>query len=93
VVASSSWSHSFLAHKFQCREIDIETDRRYLEWVRQGQGSKLAEVSPQELQESGDHEILNWIITLGIMGDRPAEIVDVLETQTQIAYRVAAVWE
>ncbi|HEU0022869.1 MAG TPA: hypothetical protein VFR55_14535 [Dehalococcoidia bacterium] len=93
VVASSSWSHSFLAHKFQCREIDIETDRRYLEWVRQGQGSKLAEVSPQELQESGDHEILNWIIALGILGDRPAEIVDVLETQTQIAYRVAAVWE
>jgi len=93
VVASSSWSHSFLAHKLQCREIDIETDRRYLEWVRQGQGSKLAEVAPEDLQESGDHEILNWIITLGIVGDRPAEIVDVLETQTQIAYRVAAVWE
>jgi hypothetical protein len=50
-------------------------------------------VKPQDLQESGDHEILNWIITLGILGDRPAEIVDVLETQTQIAYRVAAMWE
>ena len=61
--------------------------------MRQGQGSKLAEVAPEDLQESGDHEILNWIITLGIVGDRPAEIVDVLETQTQIAYRVAAVWE
>ncbi|HZA23481.1 MAG TPA: hypothetical protein VFA32_12920, partial [Dehalococcoidia bacterium] len=93
VVASSSWSHSFLAHKFQCWEIDIETDRKYLEWVRGGQGSKLAEVSPEELQESGDHEILNWIITLGIIGDRPAEIVDVLETHTQIAYWVATVWK
>ncbi len=85
VVASSSWSHSFLAHKFQCREIDVETDRRYLEWVRNGQGSKLGEVEPDDLQQSGDHEILNWIIALGILGDRPAEIVDVRETNTQLA--------
>ena len=93
VVASSSWSHSFLAHRFQCRQIDVETDRRNLEWVRSGQGVKLSELTPEELQQSGDHEILNWIITLGIMGDRPANIVEVLESQTQIAYRVAAIWE
>jgi aromatic ring-opening dioxygenase catalytic subunit (LigB family) len=92
VVASSSWSHSFLAHKFQCREIDLAFDRRNLEWVRAGQGSKLAELSPEELQQSGDHEILNWIIALGIIGDRPAEIVDVRESHTQLAFRVAAVW-
>ncbi len=92
VVASSSWSHSFLAHKFQCREIDLEFDRRNLEWVRSGQGSKLAELSPEEIQQSGDHEILNWIIALGILGDRPAEIVDVRESHTQLAFRVAAVW-
>ena len=34
VVASSSWSHSFLAHKFQCCAIDLDTDRRYLELLR-----------------------------------------------------------
>jgi hypothetical protein len=93
VVASSSWSHSFLAHKFQCRAIDIETDRKYLDWVRRGEGSRLAGLTPEELQASGDHEILNWVIALGIIGDRPAEIVDVLETHTQLAYRVAAIWE
>ncbi len=93
VVASSSWSHSFLAHKFQCCAIDIETDRRNLEWVRTGQGHKLAELAPEELQQSGDHEILNWIIALGILGDTPAEIVDVRESHTQLAYRVAAVWQ
>jgi aromatic ring-opening dioxygenase catalytic subunit (LigB family) len=92
VVASSSWSHSFLAHKFQCREIDIAFDRRNLEWVSAGQGSKLADLSPEELQQSGDHELLNWIIALGIIGDRPAEIVDVRESHTQLAFRVAAVW-
>ena len=92
VVASSSWSHSFLAHKFQCRAIDVETDRRYLELVRSGQGSKLAELTPEEIQGSGDHEILNWIIALGVLGDTPAEIVDVRESNTQLAYRVAAIW-
>ena len=93
VVASSSWSHSFLSHKFQCRAIDLETDRRYLQLVSSGQGSELAKLSPEEIQDSGDHEILNWIVALGILGDRPAEIVDVRESHTQLAYRVAAIWE
>lgn len=92
VVASSSWSHSFLAHKFQCRSIDIETDQRNLELLRAGRGSKLAELTPDEIQDSGDHEILNWIIALGILGDRPAEIVDVRDSHTQLAYRIAAIW-
>ena len=92
VVASSSWSHSFLAHKYDCSAIDLETDHRYLELVRQGQGSQLASLTPEELQDSGDHEILNWIIALGILGDIPAEIVDVRESHTQLAFRVAAIW-
>ena len=93
VVASSSWSHLFLAHNHNCMAIDLETDRRLLEHVKNGQGSKLAELTPEEIQESGDHEILNWIVALGIIGEKPAQIVDVRETQTQLAYRVAALWE
>src|SRR5215468_1966943 len=93
VVASSSWSHSFLAHKFQCCAIDLDTDRRYLELLRRGAGSQLAALTPEEIQASGDHELLNWIIALGIIGDTPAEIVDVRESHTQLAFRVAAIWE
>ena len=70
----------------------LETDRRYLELARQGHGSQLASVTPEELQVSGDHEILNWIITLGVLGVVPAEIVDVRESHTQLAFRVAALW-
>jgi hypothetical protein len=93
VVASSSWSHSFLAHKFQCCAIDLESDRRNLELVRCGKGSALAELTPEEIHESGDHELLNWIIALGILGDRPAEIIDVRESHTQLAFRVTALWD
>ena len=73
-------------------EIDIEADNRSLEFVRSGQGSKLAELTPEGIQDSGDHEILNWIIALGILGDTPADIVDVRDSHTQLAYRVAAIW-
>ena len=41
----------------------------------------------------GDHGILNWIVALGVIGDKPAKIIDVRESQTQLAYRIAALWE
>jgi hypothetical protein len=73
--------------------MDLDTDSRYLELLRRGVGSQLAALTPEEIQASGDHELLNWIIALGIIGDTPAEIVDVRESHTQLAFRVAAIWE
>jgi hypothetical protein len=73
--------------------IDSGTNRHYLELLRCGAGSRLVELAPEEIQASGDHEILNWIIALGIIGDTAAEIVDVRESPTQLAFRVAAIWE
>lgn len=93
VVASSSWSHSQLTHRFQCSAFDTEFDRRNLERLRQGRGSELATLTPEEIYLSGDHEFLNWIIAQGIIGDKPAEIVDVLDAQSQISFKVFAVWE
>ena len=93
VVASSSWSHIFLADKFQCRAMDIEADRRNLELVHRGQGSRLAELTPEEIQDSGDHEILHWAIALGIRVDRPTEIVDVRHSHSQPVFRIAAAWD
>jgi aromatic ring-opening dioxygenase catalytic subunit (LigB family) len=93
VVASSSWSHSFLTHRFQCSAFDTEFDRHNLERIRQGRGSELAALTPEEIYLSGDHEFLNWIIALGVIGDKPAEIVDVLDAQSQISFKVFALWE
>lgn len=93
VVASSSWSHSFLTHRFQGCAFDTEFDRRNLELLRQGRGSELAALTPEEIYLSGDHEFLNWIIALGIIGDKPAEIVDALDAQSQISFKVFAIWE
>ena len=93
VVASSSWSHSFLTHRFQCSAFDTEFDRRNLDLLRQGRGSQLGALTPEEIYLSGDHEFLNWIVALGIIGDRPAEIVDALDGQSQISFKVFALWE
>lgn len=93
IIASSSWSHSFLTHKFNCCEFDEEFDRRTLGWLKEGKGSKVAELTPEEIQQSGDHEFLNWVITLGVLGDKPAEIVDVFNDQSQISFKVFAIWE
>jgi hypothetical protein len=93
VVASSSWSHSFLTHRLRCSAFDVEFDRRNLERICQGRGSELATLTPEEIYLSGDHEFLNWIIALGVIGDKPAEIVDVLDAQSQISFKVFAIWE
>ena len=93
IIASSSWSHSFLTHRFNCCAFDTEFDRRNLELLRQGKGSKLAELTPEEIQQSGDHEFLNWIIALGVVGDMPAQVIDVLDDQSQVSFKVFAIWE
>ena len=93
VIASSSWSHFFLTAKFDRCEFDAEFDHHNLELLRRGEGSKLAELTPEEIQQSGDHEFLNWIITLGVVGDRPAQIVDALDGQSQISFKVFAIWD
>jgi catalytic LigB subunit of aromatic ring-opening dioxygenase len=93
VVASSSWSHSFLTHRLRCSAFDTEFDRRNLDLLRRGRGSQLAALTPEEIYLSGDHEFLNWIVALGIIGDRPAEIVDALDAQSQISFKVFALWE
>lgn len=93
VIASSSWSHSFLTHRFGGVKFDLEFDRRNLELLRQGRGSELARLTPEDIYLSGDHEFLNWIVALGILGDRPAEIVEMLDAQSQISFKVFCLWD
>ena len=93
VIASSSWSHSFLTHKFNCSRFDDEFDRKNLELLEKGQGSKIAELTPEQIQQSGDHEFLNWLVPLGVLGDRPARIIDTLDEQSQISFKVFAIWD
>ena len=93
IVASSSWSHSFLTHRYNLCKFDEDFDRRTLGWLKEGKGSNVAQFTPEEIQLSGDHEFLNWIITLGVVGDKPAEIVETLDDQSQVSFKVFAIWD
>ena len=59
VVASSSWSHSLLTHKFSGSAFAPEFDRQNVEGLREGTGRKLAKLTPEAIPLSGDHEFLN----------------------------------
>jgi hypothetical protein len=71
---------------------DLQSYDPYAQGLRGGLPASVVRTA-EEIQASGDHELLNWIIALGIIGDTPAEIVDVREAHTQLAFRVAAIWE
>ena len=61
--------------------------------MKEGQGSRIAGLTPEETEQSGDHEFLNRPVPLGVVGHRPAQIVDYLEEQSQISFKVFAIGE
>ena len=49
-------------------DIAVEFDRKIVEWMRAGEGHRLAEFSSRELIENGEGELRQWIVLLGAIG-------------------------
>jgi hypothetical protein len=73
VIGSSSWSHASLTPKNHFLWPDIETDRKRLKELESGQFNKWRELTPEEIADSGQHEILNWVCLAGAMEGRKAD--------------------
>jgi hypothetical protein len=56
--------------------VDEVFDKKVLDILASGKGSKLAEFTPDELMQSGNGELVNWVITAGICGDVKANVLD-----------------
>ena len=57
-------------------DISVEFDRRIVDWMRAGEGHRLAEFSARELIEHGEVELRQWIVMLGAIGRaRPEYLV------------------
>ena len=56
-------------------DISVEFDRRIVEWMRAGEGWRLAEFSSNELIENGEAELRQWIVLLGALGDAKPEFL------------------
>lgn len=53
-------------------EIDTSFDEDLLRRMRAGEGAALADLTLEQLRQSGNSEFLNWMVTVGAVGDTPA---------------------
>lgn len=67
VIASSSWSHSFLVQKHALMFPDVEADKRYYEALRRGDWEFWRKTTLAEVEDRGHHELLNWFCLAGAM--------------------------
>ena len=78
LIASSSWSHSFLTAKHGRMYPDIESDRRYYEALRAGDWETWRNTTLEQAEDRGHHELLNWFCLAGAMAElkrKPDETV------------------
>jgi hypothetical protein len=69
VIASSSWSHSFLTAKHSRMYPDVESDKRYFEALRRGDWETWRRTTLEEAEDRGHHELLNWFCLAGAMAE------------------------
>jgi aromatic ring-opening dioxygenase catalytic subunit (LigB family) len=80
LMASSSWSHSFLTQKNEWLFPDRDTDRVHFEQLKKGEHHKWADVTNLEAEQAGGHEWKNWICLAGATENRRPTIVDYVES-------------
>jgi hypothetical protein len=80
VIGSSSWSHAFLTRRHAFLHPDVEADRQRYEEIQQGKLRLWRDLNPEEIRNSGQHEILNWVCLAGAMEGRKAEVLAYSET-------------
>ncbi len=94
MIASSSWSHAFLTAKNDWIFPDHAADRGRLAELRAGRIAGWRDLETDELEDAGQHELLNWITLAGAMSeiDAGVEIVDYVETHLMNSNKCFAVF-
>ena len=94
LIASSSWSHAFLTRKNDWIYPDHTADRARLAELREGRFASWRELTREQLEDAGQHEMLNWITLAGAMAelDHKAEIIDFIETHVLNSNKCFAAW-
>jgi hypothetical protein len=67
LIASSSWSHGSLTPKHKRMYPDVEADRRHYAELTGGRLNDWAKLDIAEIEDAGEHEMLNWICLAGAM--------------------------
>ncbi|MSQ24508.1 MAG: extradiol ring-cleavage dioxygenase [Chloroflexi bacterium] len=94
LIASSSWSHSFLVPKHALMYPDVEADRRFYEALVEGDWEVWRHTSIEEAEDRGHQELLNWFCLAGAMAelDRKPDYSVFLESWITNSDKVFAVF-
>jgi hypothetical protein len=94
IIGSSSWSHAFLTEKNNWIFPDIETDRKRFEELKSGNYTAWRDLSLDELESSGEQELLNWIPLAGAMHelDQRASYCEFMESWLMNSCKCVAVF-
>jgi hypothetical protein len=78
LIGSSSWSHGSLTKKHGRLYPDLEADQRRHDELKNGEFRNWGKLTEAEIDDTGQHELLNWICLAGAMTElnRSVEIVD-----------------
>ena len=82
LIGSSSWSHASLTQKHGRLYPDVDADRARHEELRSGRFTAWGGITQEEIEDSGQHEVLNWIALAGAMTElgRKAQVLDYVES-------------
>jgi hypothetical protein len=75
LIGSSSWSHASLTPKNHFLWPDVEADRKRMQELESGEFWKWRDLTPEEISDAGQLEILNWVALAGAMEGRSADIL------------------
>jgi hypothetical protein len=80
IVGSSSWSHASLTAKHNFLWPDVEADHKRFAELKAGEFHKWRDLTPEEITDAGQLEILNWIALAGAMEGRKVEVLTFAES-------------
>jgi hypothetical protein len=92
LVASSSWSHAFMTRKHSFLYPDTDADRALFEALERGDYAKWRATPLDRIEDSGQHELLNWFCLAGAMSalGRKPDTAIFIETNIMNSNKVIA---
>lgn len=94
LIASSSWSHGFLTTKNSFLFPDLESDRHLYDELKAGHYETWRNVTTDEIDASGQQEMLNWFCLAGAMSTlgRTPDYISKVETALYNSNKVFAIY-
>jgi aromatic ring-opening dioxygenase catalytic subunit (LigB family) len=74
IIATGGLSHFPELSLARVGESDSEFDRRVLDWMERGDHASLTALTTKELHATGSHELLNWMVLLGVVAPARARV-------------------